>query len=252
MRYWVLLFLTMLFLPCLAFGAGQEERVVLKVYYLEFPPYYYTDSEGQPGGFLLEKTAAVLDRAGIDAVYETMPAKRILQEMRSPEPICSIGWFKTPQRELFAKFSRAIYQNKPLKIMYLEKNASLFAEAQSLAQVLSDDSLVLGVLGGYSFGAEVDALIEKHGPPVQVVVGGYPQLVRMLAAERFTYMLVAPEEMDVLIERNGLVPGLFESKRLADIPVGNTRHLMFSRGVPSHLVDRVDQAIEHLDKDKIN
>jgi len=219
----------------------------LLVVHLEFPPYYYTTSTGQPEGFLLRKTANILRVAGIKPRFQSMPAKRILQLMRSEEPVCSIGWFRTPQREQYAQFSRPIYRNKPLEVLYLISNEGIWHNRHALADILADRSISLGVLEGYSLGTAVDEAIARTRPGMARVNGDYAQLVRMLAMERFDCILVAPEEKDSLIRVNGLPPDIFASRPLPDIPSGNERHLMFSRGVPADVVERINLAIEAVD-----
>lgn len=220
-----------------------DGRVRLLVCHLEFPPYYYTNSLGEPDGFLLRKTDAVLRAAGVEPIYESMPAKRILELLRSNDPVCSIGWFKTPHREQFAKFSRPIYVNEPLCALMLRKNEFKLDGKDSLAQILADESIALGVLEGYSLGASVDNIIARARPGMRRVNGDYPQLVRMLAVERFTCILVAPEEVESLLRMNRLDQDIFACKGLSDVPAGNARHLMFSMGVPDRIVARIDEVL---------
>lgn len=244
----VLIILVLLILPVTVHAAGGG-KVRLKVLYLEFPPYYFTNIDRKPDGFLLKEADAILRAADIIPVYEAMPAKRILQNMRTLEPAVSIGWFKTPEREKYAKFSLPIYQNRPLQVVFLAKNKHLFASKENLNQILRDERGSIGLLGGYSYGTIVDHKIREANPPQQLVTGGYPQLMRMLAAERFTYLLVAPEEVDILIKKNHLAVELFSRMNLNDIPSGNERYLMFSKGVSSEVVLKVNRAIEDMKKD---
>jgi polar amino acid transport system substrate-binding protein len=218
-------------------------RVKLLVCHLEFPPYYYTNSLGEPDGFLLRKADAVLRAAGIEPVYQSMPAKRILELLGSRDPVCSIGWFKTPHREQFAKFSKPIYVNQALCALMLRQNAFMLDGKDSLAQILADESIVLGVLEGYSLGASVDDIIARARPGMRRVNGDYPQLVRMLAMERFTCILVSPEEVESLLQMARLDGDLFTCKGLADVPTGNTRHLIYSMGVPDRIVARIDEVL---------
>src|SRR5690606_3099630 len=89
----------------------------LPVYYIEKPPYYHSIA-GEPTGFLLERTRAIFSDAQIPLRFEARPAKRILLEMeQNREPICSIGWFRTPQREAFALFSLAIYRDETMTVL---------------------------------------------------------------------------------------------------------------------------------------
>lgn len=173
MRYlMVLVLLAVLMLPA---SAGAEEGRLplrsIKVYYLEFPPYYFTYENRSPGGFLLEKARRVFLRAGIEPEFESRPAKRILQQMDSQSPCASIGWFITPEREEYAVFSQGIYQNQPLQVVYNKEDEVLFEDKKTLSALLEDKTLVLGSLDGYSYGKSVDEAIALHRPFRQVIVG---------------------------------------------------------------------------------
>lgn len=244
MRSLVVMVLCLLFSASASWAAEQETLNRIKVFYLEFPPYYYTNSNQEPAGFLLKKTEEIFRRAGIEATYESGVAKYVLQDMRALAATASIGWFKTPEREVFAKFSQPIYQNKPMQVLYLKKNDALFDSKETVAQLMADKSLTLGVVAGYSFGSKVDNLIKKHAPATKLVTGGYPHLMRMLVEEQFSYMLVAPEEIASLVKMNYLVEGVFKARQMADIPAGNRRYLIFSKSVPGAVIRRVNKAIE--------
>jgi polar amino acid transport system substrate-binding protein len=246
-RLLILLFLCLSLLPARDAAAEEADGRRLLVCHLEFPPYYYTTTGGEPDGFLLRKADAILRLAGIRPVYQSMPAKRIMQLMHAEEPVCSIGWFRTPQREGFARFSKPIYRNEPLHALYLARNGAAFEGKTTLAEIVADKTIVLGLLEGYSLGAEVDEIIASGRPGMRRINGDYAQMVRMLAMERFTCILVAPEEVESLIRKNRLPEDIFASMPLADVPSGNERHLMFSLAVPDDVVARVDQAIEAVD-----
>ena len=139
------------FCLCLVFSFAQpvkaeneEERTPLRVLYLEFPPYYYTNSEGNPDGFLLKKADELFRQAGIAPNYISVPAKQILMEMHGLNPICSIGWFRTPGREKYAKFSRIFYQNRPLQALFIKDNKAYFYGKDALRELIDDRTLILG------------------------------------------------------------------------------------------------------------
>ncbi|QGY41633.1 transporter substrate-binding domain-containing protein [Pseudodesulfovibrio cashew] len=237
-----------LFLSQPSVGSDAEERDqgVLSVLYLEFPPYYFTNPHGQADGILLNLARDIFREAGIGTRYASMPAKRVLENFRKAgdsDRFASVGWFKTPERMGFARFSRPIYQNRPLVILFLEKHRALFEKYETFEQLTADGTLTLGLLDGYSYHTALDTMIRRSSTRKRVVVGEFPQLVRMLAAERFFYIIVAPEEVDRLIEASGLPKGRFMSKAMRDIPTGNKRYVMFSKGVPDSLIERVNMAI---------
>lgn len=245
-RLTILVLLGLLLFPAVC-AAADESSYRLRVYYLEFPPYYYTNAEDEPDGFLLNRAKAIFEEADIEPVWEPMPAKRILQELHSSSPAASIGWFKTPNRETYARFSLPIYRNKPLEVLHLARNSGDFENKRSLGDVLRDRNLELGVLEGYSYGYFVDSCLLRDKPRVRYVVGEYAQLVGMLGLGRFDYILVSPEETQQLVAYTDMSTDEFCMKKMEDIPDGNLRFLMFSQGVPQEMLDKVNQAITDLD-----
>ncbi|QJB57344.1 transporter substrate-binding domain-containing protein [Pseudodesulfovibrio sp. zrk46] len=239
--------LCLFLMPSLSFAAEEgSDLSSLDVYYLEFPPYYYTNQNHLPDGFLLKIADEIFREADIAPVYQSMPAKNILQKMRSLHPAASVGWFKTKQREMCAKFSLPIYTSEPLVVLYLKKNEALFDGVDTLQGLFGSKRIILGMLDGYSLGARVDDLIEKYAPQSVVVQGGYPQLIRLLSTGHFSYLLVAPEEVGELIAMNYLASSQFAQKKMKDMPPGSVRYLMFTRGVDAKVVERVNKAIKHL------
>jgi len=230
-------------------AAEDGEPYHLAVEYLEFPPYYYTNSALQPDGFLLKLADAAFAEAGVLPEYESLSANQILSHMHSDRAVCSVGWFKTPERETFARFSRQIYQNRPVEVVYLRKNSLLFEKHTALASLVRDRFLTLGKAKGYSQGKVVDRIIAEGKPLVREVGGSCADLFRKLAARDFSYFIVAAEYIDDQIMRNHLNANLFEHKKMVDIQDGNIRYLMYSRGVPDSIIRRIDKALEKVLKE---
>ncbi len=225
--------------PCVA-----EEP--LRVTYLERPPYYHTQN-GRPAGFLNDITAEVLARAGIEASFKALPAKRILDEiMVAGMAACSVGWFKTPEREAAARFSLPLWRDPPYVALMRAETAARFGEHSSLSALFGDAGLRLGVLDGFSYGDPIDARITAEARDVYRMTGSQRQLARMLAEGRVDYMLIAPLEIVALLESSGLATDEFGTVALDDVPPGPTRHLICGRGVSVGVMKRIDRAIREL------
>jgi len=228
--------------------AGDENG--LAVQYIDFPPYYYTDADGRPAGFLIDLSRRAFERAGVPVrSWECLPAKRVLVNLQTDRPIVSIGWFRTSEREGKYAFSRLLYENKQLRVLYLAKYESLFQGRDRLVDLLHDKALRLGLVDGYSLGPSADAIISREEPDAVRVVGGYDRMIGMLAEERFSYLLVSPESISSLIRKNHLNSAIFSHKPLADVTEGNKRYLMYSRAVPSEWIGRIDHALKELTKE---
>ncbi|MBI9084633.1 MAG: transporter substrate-binding domain-containing protein [Desulfobacterales bacterium] len=222
-------------------AAGES----LTVYYFHRPPYYETDEAGQAGGFLVEITRLILSEAQVPFQFEEMPHKRILSRLREHRRVSSPGWFKTPERQRFARFSQPIYRNRPLCIIINRQLAPRFEEAPEMARILSSD-LTLGVLDEFSYGLWADGQMARFKPKTYRLAGSQGSLLEMVLRSRVDYMLIAMEEAMNILARNDRAAVMGRIVRIADAPEGNQRPIMFSLGVDEQTVTKIDSAIERV------
>jgi len=216
----------------------------IQISYIERPPYYFTEN-GQATGFLFDLQKKIFNDANIKVNFISLPAKRALKRVKRPHELhCSIGWFKTPKREKFANFTLPIYQNKPLAIVVKKKNSSKIENYSTLKEIFLDKKLTSTKIDGFSYGTFVDQLIKELSPAFYTITGEQQQLIRMLAKERMTYLLVAPEEIATLIKSNKLDPLEFTVFKLTDIPAGNKRYLMCNKSVNQETIDKINISIQ--------
>ena len=236
----ILLLLSFLFV--FAASAGAE---TMTISYFERPPYYYTAKNGQPEGFLLDKVVEIMEQAGIEARFLSLTPNQILYVVRhAVSPHCSIGWFKNSQREEFAKFSRPIYQDKPVLLLIRKSGQDRIGKEHTLAAIFANHRLIFARNIHYSYGEYIDGLLREKEPESYLTVKGQANLIQVIAADDRKYILVSPEEATSLIRRAGYQQEDFALVPLADIPVGNNRYLMCSQSVSDELLKRIDQAIE--------
>jgi polar amino acid transport system substrate-binding protein len=223
------------------FTAGAQ--TVLEVGFFERPPYYHREN-GEVTGIVADMVKDALTLAEVDYRFVEMPSNRLFREAaRREDPFYTIGWFRTPEREVLFRFSRPLYRDKPLVLLSLKTLRPDFITYTTLKEVLSNPSLILGVVSFFSYGPEVDAALAASPAPREVVAGEQISLVKMLAAGRISYILAAPEEIPVLIHSAGLEDSDFFTLELNDVPRGNTRHIIYSPGVDQEWIDRIDRAI---------
>ena len=227
-------------------AASSVRAEDLALYYFERPPYYQTE-DGRPAGFLLEWAMAVFDDAGIGYHYESIPPGRILQRIHEGEAACSVGWLKTPERQTYARFTEPVYRDRPLVVLFTDDNVLPMGRHADLGSLLRDRTLVLGLVGGFSYGGYVDAMLGRLAPNAVRVVAGQDQMVAMLAQGRFDYMFASGEEAELLVRWSGAAPGRLRYRALEDIPGGNERHIMCSRRVDVEVVEALDKAIARAD-----
>ncbi|WP_243366805.1 substrate-binding periplasmic protein [Fundidesulfovibrio soli] len=214
----------------------------MDVFYIDYPPYYYS-AQGEPKGILLERAIRAINCAKIDFTLTELPSNRALDGVKLGHNAMSIGWFKTQERESFAKFSIPIYQNKPQAAIFKKENAQAFAPFTSLSELIVKSKLVLGVVAGHSEGKIVDDIIRMNPTNVFRVNAEQMNIIAMLDAGRFDYILLPPEEFDNLVITRRLNSADYVLKCLDDIPPGNKRHLIFSRDVSDEVIEAINRCI---------
>ncbi len=215
----------------------------LRVLYLHRPPYYERLPDGRAGGALVEVARMVLERAGVPHEFVEMPPRRILRMVRDGEPVCSVGWFRTPEREAFARFSEPIYQNLPMGALIRREKAPLWPESPTMRQAL-ESGLVLGLVKGFRYGPWEERFREvRRSLAVERIETTQESLFRMLCRGRVDWMLICPEEAGYQLRVRPRLRSCSVFRRFEDAPEGNRRYLMFSRAVPQEVVEAVNRAI---------
>lgn len=222
-----------------AMVAGEN----LKVFYFEYPPYYYRLASGQPAGLIVDKARRVFEKAGIQAQFEFIPVKRILHDIQKGRPVASLGWFRTPEREEFARFSLPVYVNSPVQLLFLREKEARFQPYDTLDALLASRKFSMGRVGGFSDGPYLDSLLARYPDKVVQVSADSVRLLKMLQAGRFDFVLIPPEEMEDLLREARMPPTDFMLRPMRDIPRGNARYVMYSKTVPPSLIRRIDDAI---------
>lgn len=238
---------SVLILALLAGGASAGAAPdTLLVTYIEKPPFYATDAHGKPQGFLFERTRAALAEAGITARFESRPPSRALHELREgSEPACSIGWFHTEERARYVRYSPPIYRDRPLLAVTTPAHADEYARHGSLAAMLAVPGVRIGTVAGYSYGDDVDRLLQTLSGRNDPAPNPAANLAKLLAG-RFDLALFNSEDLDYLIAQSPEHAARIVRLPLADVPPGRTRHLICSRTVPPEEAERIDRAIIRL------
>lgn len=128
-----------------------EESISL--HYNERPPYLVSGADGQATGLTAEPAAAAFRRAGIPYAWVQTPALRQLKLLReNTGRDCLVGWFKTAERERYARYTLPTYRDRRIIALTGAGNSRL-AEGGRLDAWLADPELTLLVKDGYSYGA---------------------------------------------------------------------------------------------------
>lgn len=218
----------------------------LSIEYRDKPPYSYT-LDGKPAGFLMERTARLLKRAGIEARYAEVPIRRTLLNLQGNQTaLCSPGLYKNPEREGFARFSLPIHRDKPHVVLANAAAAAQIRAIPRIAQLFADASLQPGLLEGVSYGVQLDQFLAAATRPALRAQLSPLQLARMVGARRVDYMLIDEEDLNWLRKDPEFTPLPLVRIEFADMPRGELRYLACSMQVTPHTMDKLNQTIREL------
>ncbi len=230
-------------LPAIPAHASEKTLTILAFHR---PPYYILENNRPAGGILVEITRKALVMADIPHVFAEAPPKRILNIIENArEYACSVGWFKTGERERFARFSDPIYVGQPMGAAMRPELVKTLPEPPTIAGLMQQ-KLRMGLRGGFSYGEWLDARLTGHQGVTDLSVTENEQLLEMIARDRIDYTLIDPEEYAWLISRHKEFHSDTTFVALRDIPPEVPRYLMCSRCVPPEVISRINAALAQL------
>lgn len=215
---------------------------VIKLHYNQRTPYVSITANGIEG---LTATPAALafKNSGIPFQWEDTPFKRQMKMIENNEGCdCSVGRFKTPDREKLVKFTHPIYQDKPQIALARADNEKLQNNV-SVDSVLSNRQLRLEVKEGYSYGVVLDEKIAHYQPNTDRTTNENITLLKKIHSRRSDYFFIAQEEADGLIESSGIPKNDFKYISFSDIREGEKRYIMCSLKVPDEMIEKLNKAI---------
>ncbi|MDP3847462.1 MAG: transporter substrate-binding domain-containing protein [Pseudomonas sp.] len=227
-------------LPVLAQEPAEEP---ITVAWRDKAPYHYNDN-GIAQGFLLLRAKQIFAQAQVPAVFVQTPAKRIWHDFEyGKKAFCSIGWYRLPERELVAQFTRAFHVDPPHILLVGPKALPAIQAHKKVNALLADPSISLGVIDGVSYGPALDLLIKHSANQVEHPTVSPTNLMRMVAANRVNYMFADQADWQYLRSREAGLENITEYQ-FSDLPAGLERFIVCSKDVSSAVMAKLNRAIE--------
>ncbi|SMC16073.1 conserved hypothetical protein [Andreprevotia lacus DSM 23236] len=236
-----LLPLFVLALPLLCQAAGPT---MFDVIFARRPPLYYAE-EGADGavqtrGVVYERVRAAFAAAAIPVRFVEQPTKRVVASVRDDsQPLCAMGWFKTPEREGFARFSAPIYQDKPWVVVTRKAMHPRLQTYKTLAALLRDGHLVPSILDGISHGNYIDGLLAKAR--IERATIDPIQNLRKIEASHGDYTILPSDVFDFYRAQNPATTLVALVYR--DVEPGEKLYLMCSKSTPDTLIEQFNIAL---------
>jgi len=234
------IYATIFFLVLLPTLACSEPPLKLQI--VELPPYMIVNSATSIGGLVVDPTFAALRKAGIDFEWEVVPAVRQLVRIKNnQERICSVGWYKTPTRELFARFSHPIVVDSGY-VAFANNNYNP-REGIPIDGVLGDSKISVLIKNGFVYGEYLDAkfiTMKARSEPVYVDM---PLIFKMVEAGRGQITFAPLAEIRYYQDLGVVDKDRFHIITFKEIPSGFSRYLMCSLKVDNELINKFNNAL---------
>ncbi len=206
-------------------------------------PFYMSDGN-RVFGLVADPIARAFEAAGIPHIWKETPARRQLSIIeRNEDKSCAAGWFKTPEREAYARYTLPIYQDKPFVAITRTDNEYLTETETTLDQILKEWRLKILVKEGYSYGQFIDERLKVFAPRQITTTAENWNILKMIENYRADYSFMTEEEAQDLLVSLKVNAAKFKIVRLTDIPSGDRRYIICSKKVDADIIDRLDAAI---------
>lgn len=241
MRVILHLLVSALGLQLLAAAACRAEEPITVTYHLR-PPYLLPGPDGVPTGLTGTPAAQAFRQAGIGVKWMMAPTNRQLAMVRDEQQrSCTVGWFRNPERERYAKFTRPVYRDKDWVL--LAYAGYVMPEGATLEQLLQNSATRILVKDNFSYGQEIDAMIVRGKPAIAVSTGSSEQMLQSVSAGAVDFMFLSEEEGQYVLSQHRERGANLRLLKARGMPRGAERHIMCGKGVPDDVIERLNRAI---------
>ncbi|MFZ6767910.1 hypothetical protein ACO0LM_12590 [Undibacterium sp. Di26W] len=207
------------------------------------PPHQYIEN-GVEKGILLDRAKQVFSVAHIPVNFVEEPAKRIWSNFSGgSKNYCSFGWYRIPERESLVQFSDIFHTDPPHTLLVSPAAIKQVSAHRSLASLMADRSLTLGVVDAVSYGPELDAMIKSSKNRIERSTTLPMIMARMVGANRASYMLIDREDWEYLKDKEDSLHQTTQMD-LAGMPAGLHRYIVCSKDLPPEQMQKINAGIQ--------
>lgn len=164
-------------------AAPDTQQAPIRVGYIEFPPYSYTDAQGQPAGHLLEFFRLVAQRAGYQTQFTASPSYRLFKSMETGLIEMSPSLVRHPVMSQYTVRSRYLVARVLLNLYYQDRPPPAQLEQLRNTRLLRIQGLVYP-------GSPLAALAKDPANGIeQITAPTHLAAVQMMQLQRADYLL---------------------------------------------------------------
>ena len=176
-----------------------------------FPPFFIQSGPFSGLGYGDVVSAILRERlTGYDHQQITTNITRHFYKFRQGEKVCSVGLYRTPEREAFMHFSIPSFLTLPAVLIVRKERHAEFGGRASvrLAAVLAQQRWTIGLARDRSYGPATDRILQRHAGDRHLLTSPGQELsrnlFRMLMLDRLDGLIGLPEENLYQAEQLGI------------------------------------------------
>ena len=219
------------------FWAGNAQAIKLKLGYIEFPPFTYTDDKGMPSGILIDLAKKVYPAAGYDFVAHSYPVRRLASYIGTGDLDIWMGLKTLPEFEGKSYVGKTVIAELVLRAYTRGKKAPIYIQNDLVGK-----SII--VMRGYSYGGWITYIEDPKNKINHIKANKHDAAFNMLLAGRADYLLDYREPSDMALKKIS-IPDLTYNQ-ISALPC----YFVVSKKLPDgqETVNRLDRAYEKLKK----
>ncbi len=195
-------------LSALPASAAKDSITWMEV---SMPPYFIQDGPDKNQGYG-DVASAILQEQLPEYDHFEMVTNviRHFHKFKQGEKVCSIGLYRTPEREEFMHFSIPSFLTLPAVLILRKDTLADFGTRLSikLDDVLRDKKFIIGLSKDRSYGIQIDALLKQYKDRGNLIVYAGQELsanyFKMLMLKRIDGLIGLPDEAMYHAEKLGL------------------------------------------------
>ncbi len=155
----------------------------LKIVYTEFPPYTYTNKQGESQGYFVELISSLLERRNIPHDFSSHPTPRIHFQLKSGEADIYLGPQDVPNLQQHIRVI-PIPDHFAIRLLLWRKPSTRHAESLSAINRQS-----LAIINGFGYGGILQQLDAQKNKVQVIRSSSHGNALKMLISGRVDYLL---------------------------------------------------------------
>jgi uncharacterized protein (TIGR02285 family) len=204
----------------------------------------YRNKQGLISGSSAEPVLQAFAKAGISyALREASPARRLMEIRANKGRVCSLGLYRTAERERFARFSKPVSRDSVM--VGVASTSFISSPGIAVNEALADPGMTVLIKNSIVYGPYLEkkfATMKAQRVPTDAE---YRQLIKLVQLGRSQLTFLPLEEVLYYARQEKLEEKDLNIIRFKGMPAGQKRYLVCSFAVEEETMTRLNRFIRN-------